>query len=117
MSLWRQEVFGPVVSVVPFSHIDEAIALANDSEFGLANCVWSSDTSLAARVGAAVHAGTSWINTYGMFYPSLPYGGFRRSGFGKELGKEGLLEYTRLKNIVTDRTQDGLPLVNYWYGF
>ncbi|MFA5338369.1 MAG: aldehyde dehydrogenase family protein, partial [Candidatus Omnitrophota bacterium] len=60
---------------------------------------------------------TVWVNTYGMFFNELPYGGFKQSGFGKELGKEGFLEYTRLKNVVIDKTQDAKPLVNYWYGF
>jgi len=52
-----------------------------------------------------------------MFYPGLPYGGFKKSGFGKELGKAGFLEYTRLKNVVLDRSEGGKPLVSYWYGF
>jgi betaine-aldehyde dehydrogenase len=52
-----------------------------------------------------------------LFYNQLPYGGFKQSGFGKELGKEGFLEYTRLKNIITDHSPNGKPLVNYWYGF
>ena len=56
-------------------------------------------------------------NTYGMFYNQLPYGGFKQSGFGKELGKEGFLEYTRLKNVIIDHSAEGKPLVNYWYGF
>jgi acyl-CoA reductase-like NAD-dependent aldehyde dehydrogenase len=71
---------------------------------------------LAERLSKKINAGTVWINTYGMFYNQLPYGGFKQSGFGKELGKEGFLEYTRLKNTVIDQSVDAKPLVNFWYG-
>ena len=57
------------------------------------------------------------MNTYGMFFNELPYGGFKQSGFGKELGREGFLEYTKLKNIIQDKTEGAKPLVSYWYGF
>ena len=117
MSIFKEEVFGPVACVNRFSSIEEALALANSSEFGLASCVWSRDTQQAESVAKRIDAGISWINTYGMFYHELPYGGFKQSGFGKELGREGFLEYTRLKNVITDSTPDALPLVNYWYGF
>jgi aldehyde dehydrogenase (NAD+) len=117
MSISRQEVFGPVACVSKFSSLDEAVALANDSDYGLAACIWSSDKKQAADIAAKINAGTVWINTYGMFYNELPYGGFKQSGFGKELGKEGFLEYTRLQNVITDQGIDAKPLVNYWYGF
>jgi len=117
MGISRQEVFGPVACVSKFSSLDEAVALVNDSDFGLAACIWSSDKKRAAGIAARINAGTVWINTYGMFYNELPYGGFKQSGFGKELGKEGFLEYTRLQNVITDQSADTKPLVNYWYGF
>ncbi|MCU0666400.1 MAG: aldehyde dehydrogenase family protein [Candidatus Omnitrophica bacterium] len=116
MSVFRDEVFGPVACILKFSSIDEAIRLANDSDFALAACIWSSDKHKAERLAEKLNAGTVWINTYGMFFNQLPYGGFKQSGFGKELGKEGFLEYTRLKNVITDQSSDGKPLVNYWYG-
>ncbi len=117
MSIFREEVFGPVAVLSKFSTVDQAIALANDSDFGLAASIWTKDPALAQSTAAKINAGTIWINTYGMFYNQLPFGGFKQSGFGKELGKDGFLEYTRLKNIITDQSAEGKPLVNFWYGF
>ncbi len=117
MRIFQEEVFGPVACVSRFSDIEEAIALANNTVFGLAGCVWTKDAVLAQKIAAQIQAGTIWINTYGMFYNQLPYGGFKQSGFGKELGREGLREYTRLKNVVFERGKDARPLVSYWYGF
>ena len=117
MNIFREEVFGPVVCVNKFSTPEEAIELANKSDFALAGSIWTKDVSQAQDLAVKIHAGIIWINTYGMFYNELPYGGFKQSGFGKELGKEGFLEYARLKNIIQDTTQDAKPLVNYWYGF
>ena len=116
MSIFKEEVFGPVVCINKFSGSDAAVSLANASDFGLAACVWSKDVSLAQDLAKRINAGTVWINTYGMFFNEVPYGGFKQSGFGKELGREGFLEYTRLKNIITDNTKEAKPLVNYWYG-
>lgn len=116
MSIFQEEVFGPVVSIVEFSSEEEAIVLANNSAFGLACSIWSQDLNKAKELGSKINAGTVWINTYGMFYNQVPYGGFKQSGFGKELGKEGLLEYTRLKNISYDPS-GAKPLVSQWYPF
>ncbi len=115
--LFQQEVFGPVACIDKFSHLDEAVKLANATDFALAGCIWSKDEKLAEALAKKLNAGTVWINTYGMFYHEASYGGFKQSGFGKELGKDGFLEYTRLKNIFSDNTKDAKPLVNYWYGF
>jgi betaine-aldehyde dehydrogenase len=115
--IFKEEVFGPVVLINKFSGSDEAVILANSVDFGLAACIWSKDLFLAQELAKKINAGTVWINTYGMFYNRLPYGGFKQSGFGKELGKEGFLEYTRLKNIILDQSSEAKPLVNYWYGF
>ena len=117
MAIFREEVFGPVACITKFSAIEEVVKLANASDFALAASVWTKDNTKAQHLAAQINAGTVWINTYGMFFNELPYGGFKQSGFGKELGKEGFLEYTRLKNIIIDKTQDSKPLVNYWYGF
>ena len=117
MHIFHEEVFGPLVIIGKFSTADEAVELANDSDFGLACCIWSKDLALAQELASRINAGTVWINTYGMFYNQLPYGGFKQSGFGKELGKEGFLEYTRIKNIILDQSPEGKPLVHYWYGF
>jgi betaine-aldehyde dehydrogenase len=115
--IFKEEVFGPVVLIHKFSGSDEAATLANSVDFGLAACIWSKDLFLAQDLANKLNAGTVWINTYGMFYNALPYGGFKQSGFGKELGREGFLEYVRLKNVVLDQSGEGKPLVNYWYGF
>jgi betaine-aldehyde dehydrogenase len=115
--IFREEVFGPVVLIHKFSGSDEAVSLANSVDFGLAACIWSKDLFQAQEVAGKLNAGTVWINTYGMFYNELPYGGFKQSGFGKELGREGFLEYVRTKNIILDQSAEGKPLVNYWYGF
>ena len=115
--VFKEEVFGPVVLIHKFSGSDEAVALANSVDFGLAACIWTKDLFQAQELAKKLNVGTIWINTYGMFYNQLPYGGFKQSGFGKELGKEGFLEYTRLKNIILDQSVEGKPLVNYWYGF
>lgn len=115
--VFKEEVFGPVVLLHKFSGSDEAAILANSVDFGLAACIWTKDLVLAQDLAKKLNAGTVWINTYGMFYNQLPYGGFKQSGFGKELGREGFLEYARLKNVVLDQSFEGKPLVNYWYGF
>ncbi|MCF7887232.1 MAG: aldehyde dehydrogenase family protein [Candidatus Omnitrophica bacterium] len=116
-ALFQEEIFGPVATITKFSSIDEAISLANNSEFGLAACIWSKDKEKAKKIAKRISAGTIWINTYGMFFDQLPFGGVKKSGFGKELGKEGFYEYTRLKNVITDQSKDTKPLVSYWYGF
>lgn len=115
--IFQEEIFGPVVSLSKFSSTKEAVSLANNSSFGLAACIWSKDSSGAEELAKEICAGTVWINTYGMFFDELPYGGFKQSGFGKELGYQGFLEYTRLKNVISDQSIDSKPLVNYWYGF
>ena len=117
MSIFQEEVFGPVVCINKFSDCNEAVSLANATDFALACAIWSKDTALAQKLASQINAGACWVNTYGMFYNEVPYGGFKQSGFGKELGREGFLEYARLKNIVIDQTQGAKPLVNYWYGF
>lgn len=116
-TLFQEEVFGPVAAITKFSSAQEAISLANNSSFGLAACIWTKDSSRAQELAKEISSGTVWINTYGMFLNELPYGGFKQSGFGKELGYQGFLEYTRLKNIITDKSANSKPLVNYWYGF
>jgi acyl-CoA reductase-like NAD-dependent aldehyde dehydrogenase len=115
--IFKEEVFGPVVLIHKFSGSDEAAILANSVDFGLAACIWSKDLNLAQELAAKLNAGVVWINTYGMFYNQLPYGGFKQSGFGKELGREGFLEYIRFKNVILDQSPEAKPLVNYWYGF
>ena len=116
-ALWQAEIFGPVVCINKFKTTEDAIRMANDSEFALAACVWSKDIEKAQAVAQRINAGTVWVNTYGMFFEQMPYGGCKQSGFGKELGREGMLEYAHLKSIITDTATDSPPLVSCWYGF
>jgi betaine-aldehyde dehydrogenase len=115
--IYQEEIFGPVVCISKFSSLEEAVSKANNSDFALACCIWTKDHKIAQRIADDINAGVVWVNTYGMFYNEVPFGGFKQSGFGKELGKEGFLEYTRLKTIIVDSAKDSKPLVNYWYGF
>ncbi len=117
MQIFQEEVFGPVVIVEKFSNLNQGVELANSTPFALACCVWSQDQEKAAQIARQVNAGIVWVNTYGMFFDELAYGGFKQSGFGKELGKAGFLEYTRLKNVIFEKTKETKPLVNFWYGF
>jgi aldehyde dehydrogenase (NAD+) len=102
--LARQEVFGPVLAVLRFSTDEEAISIANDSEYGLAGGVWTNDITRAHSVAKAVRAGTIWVNTYRMNPVQAPSGGFKNSGYGRERGVEVLAEYTTTKNIMIDLT-------------
>jgi acyl-CoA reductase-like NAD-dependent aldehyde dehydrogenase len=103
MSIAQEEIFGPVVSVIRFSEWDELISLSNDVRYGLAAGVWTSDVNKALKYADAVQAGTVWINTYGMFDVSVPFGGRKMSGFGgRELGEEALDAYLQAKSIWID---------------
>lgn len=115
--IWHEEVFGPVLILDSFSSIDEAIRKANNSQYGLAISLWSQNQQTIQRVSREVQAGTVWINTYGSFSNEVPFGGFKKSGFGKELGVDSLLAYCRKKSVTQDISRDKTPLVSRWYGF
>ncbi len=115
MNIAQEEVFGPVLCVMPFSSTEEAINIANDSKYGLAAMVWTKDLEKANAVAKRLRCGTVWINTYGAFLNEAPFGGYKQSGFGRELGKEGLFEYTQLKHIAMDQTPGGKSLVTSWF--
>lgn len=115
MTVAREEIFGPVLSVIKFSNFVTCDEIANDSPYGLAACVWTKDLSKADRVARQLQAGTVWINTYGGFYNGASFGGYKQSGFGRELGVEGLLEYMQSKHICTDQTPGGKSLVTSWF--
>ncbi|SFJ10163.1 aldehyde dehydrogenase family protein [Celeribacter neptunius] len=99
MALMREEIFGPVTTLTPFDHADEVIAMANDTEYGLAASVWTESLSSAHRLSAAVRAGTVWVNCHSYFSPELPKGGMKTSGWGVENGAQGLDNYLENKTV------------------
>ncbi|WP_322767044.1 MULTISPECIES: aldehyde dehydrogenase family protein [unclassified Frankia] len=99
MRIAREEIFGPVMSVLEFGSEEEAIAIANDTEYGLAAGVWTNDLGLAHRMSRALRTGTVWVNTFQMVYPTVPYGGVKYSGHGRTLGAASLDEFTQLKSV------------------
>ena len=117
MEIAQEEIFGPVLSVLTFSTLDEAVSLANATRYGLAGSVWTKDLYQANYIAERVQAGTIWINTYGSFFNEVPFGGYKESGLGRELGKAGLKEYTELKSITTDMSPGQRSLITKWYGF
>lgn len=110
----QEEIFGPVVVAIPFESEDEAIRIANDSQFGLAGAVWCRDVSKGHRVASKVKAGTFWINGYKTIHVSSPFGGYGKSGYGRSSGLEALRAYSQVKSIWVECAQD--PLVNFGYG-
>jgi phenylacetaldehyde dehydrogenase len=101
MKVVREEIFGPVLVASPFSDLDEIAAVANDSEYGLGAGIWTKDISKAHALAKKLRAGTVWINCYNVFDAALPFGGYKQSGWGREMGHEVLNNYTELKAITT----------------
>ena len=102
MKIARVEIFGPVLAVLPFDDVSDVIAQANGTIYGLAAGVWTRDVAKAHKVARAVRAGTVWINTYNLYDPSLPFGGFKQSGFGRDLGHEAIEGYLETKSVWID---------------
>ena len=100
MTIAREEIFGPVLSVMPFKNTDEVIERANRTTYGLAAAVWTKDIQKALRIANGVRAGTVWVNCYDVFDAAAPFGGFKQSGIGRELGEYGLEEYTEVKTVT-----------------
>jgi phenylacetaldehyde dehydrogenase len=101
MKVVQEEIFGPVVAAMPFSDPEEILPRANDSSYGLAAAVWTSDIGKAHRTADALRAGTVWINCYNIFDAALPFGGYKQSGWGREMGHDALQLYTQTKAVCT----------------
>lgn len=110
MRVAQEEIFGPVAVVIKFSTEDEVIAMANDSEYGLGGAVWSRDINRALRVARAIETGRMWINNYNNLPAHTPFGGYKKSGIGRETHKVMLNHYTQMKNIFISLTEDKMGL-------
>ena len=112
MRVAQEEIFGPVTSVITFSNEEDLIKQANETIYGLSAGIWTKDITRAHRFAKAVKAGTVWINTYNMFNAASPFGGYKQSGYGREMGKHALEMYTQIKSVWVDLS--GKPIG--WYG-
>jgi acyl-CoA reductase-like NAD-dependent aldehyde dehydrogenase len=102
MTISREEIFGPVLATIDFADLDEAIATANDTPYGLAAGVWTRDIKKAHYVARRLQAGTVWVNTYNVYDTAAPFGGYKQSGFGREMSAHALEHYTQVKSVWVD---------------
>lgn len=112
MTIAREEIFGPVVSVIRFKDEEDALRQANDTIYGLASGIWTNDLKRAHRMARGIQAGTVYVNTYSMLDSTTPFGGMKQSGFGRELGVQAMDMYTHSKSVWIDLGEKGLN----WYG-
>jgi len=99
MKIVDEEIFGPVLAVMTFDGVEEGMHLANQTAYGLAAGIWTKDIQKAHKVAKAIRAGTVWINTYNMYDSAAPFGGYKASGFGRDLGSVALDGYTETKTV------------------
>jgi acyl-CoA reductase-like NAD-dependent aldehyde dehydrogenase len=102
MTIAREEVFGPVLAAIEFADVEEAISRANQSDYGLAAAVWTRDIKKAHQVAHRLQAGTVWVNAYNVYDTAAPFGGYKQSGFGREMGQHALDSYTQVKTVMVD---------------
>jgi acyl-CoA reductase-like NAD-dependent aldehyde dehydrogenase len=102
MTISREEIFGPVLATIEFADLDEAIARANDTQYGLAAGIWTRDIKKAHHIARKLQAGTVWINTYNVYDTATPFGGYKQSGFGREMSIHALEHYTQIKSVWVD---------------
>ncbi len=100
MTIAKEEIFGPVMSIIKFNSLDEVIDRANRTAYGLAAAVWTKDIGKAHAIANNVRAGTVWVNCYDVFDPGAPWGGFKQSGIGREMGEYGLSQYSEVKSVI-----------------
>ncbi len=108
--LVQEEQFGPVLPIIKFRNIDDAIAMANRNDNGLGGSIWSSDVAAARQLVQRLESGTGWVNQHGMLRPDIPFGGRKMSGLGVEFGEEGLASYTDLQAVVSGASERHPPL-------
>ena len=99
MRIAQEEVFGPVLAVLPFEGLDDVAEQANNVKFGLSGAVWTKDIKKAHKFAAHIKAGTIWVNCYNVFDPAVPFGGYKMSGYGRELGKHSIELYSQIKSV------------------
>ena len=106
MKLAQEEIFGPVLAVIPFDTEEEAIAIGNDTRYGLASGIWTQDINRVQRVSRALRTGMVWVNTYRAVAAQIPFGGVKDSGYGRERGHEGLMEFLTTKNVMINFSEE-----------
>ncbi|CDW84068.1 aldehyde mitochondrial precursor [Stylonychia lemnae] len=109
MKIAREEIFGPVLSITKFKTIDEVIQRANNTHYGLGAGIHTKNLDNAIKISNGIRAGTFYINCYYAFDPAAPFGGFKDSGVGRELGEDGLRSYLESKTVIIKRPDDSLP--------
>lgn len=100
MKIAQEEIFGPVMSIIPFKSVDEVVDRANRTMYGLAAAVWTRDIKKAHQIADQVRAGAVWVNCYNVLDTRAPFGGFKQSGLGRELGEYALQQYTEVKTVT-----------------
>jgi phenylacetaldehyde dehydrogenase len=100
MRIAQEEIFGPVLVAMPFDDIDEVVRLANDSRYGLGASIWTNDLSAAHSMIPRIKSGSVWVNCHSTIDPAMPFGGYKLSGVGREMGAAAIEHYTELKSVV-----------------